>query len=227
MDKIKSFVRSWIPGAPSLAICLAMCLAMVLAVISLVAGAPVRAEGEKRTVFDPADFHWQGSLQAGQTLEVVNTNGEIGASRASGDASRVAGVPGGNEDDKQMFIEVVEYADGVAVCAVYAKERRRATAIAAECRRISAAALTTIARRSTLTCKCRAACSSTRKPPMARCIARTWRAWCRRPRRTATWKSPPASGPRRRPPTVACASPWAMPSGAASWNSRPRMAVWP
>ena len=142
--------------------CLAICLAMCLAVISLVAGAPARAESEKRTVFDPADFHWQGSLQAGQTLEVVNTNGEIGANRASGDAARVAGVRGGNEDDKQLFIEVVEYADGVTVAPFTPKKRRRATAIAAECRRIPAAALITIARRSTSTRKCRAARSSTR-----------------------------------------------------------------
>ncbi len=115
MNKIKSFVPSWIPGA--------VCLAMILAVISLVAGAPARAESEKRTVFEPGDFHWQGSLKAGQTLEVVNTNGEIGANRASGDAARVAGVRGGNDDDNELFIEVVEYADGVTVCAVYAKEK--------------------------------------------------------------------------------------------------------
>jgi hypothetical protein len=123
MTEIKSFVRSWIPGAPRLTICLTMCLATFLAVISLLAGASARAQGEKRTVFDPGDFHWQGSLKAGQTLEVVNTNGEIGANRASGDAARVAAVPGGNEGDNQLFIEVVEYADGVTVCAVYAKEK--------------------------------------------------------------------------------------------------------
>lgn len=115
MNKIKSFVRSWIPGGACLAVC--------LAVFSLVAGAPAQAEGEKRTVFDPGDFHWQGSLKAGQTLEVVNTNGEIGANRAAGDAASVAGVRGGNDDDNQLFIEVVEYADGVTVCAVYAKEK--------------------------------------------------------------------------------------------------------
>ena len=119
MNKIKSFVRSWIPGAPRLTIC----LTTFLAVVPLLAGAPARAESDKRTVFDPGDFHWQGSLKAGQTLEVVNTNGEIGANLASGDAARVAGVPGGNDGDNQMFIEVVEYADGVTVCAVYAKEK--------------------------------------------------------------------------------------------------------
>jgi Putative adhesin len=111
MNKSKSFVRSWIPGA------------VCLAVISLVTGAPARAQGQKRTVFAPADFHWQGNLKAGQTLEVVNTNGEIAANRASGDAGRVAGVRAGSDEDQELFIEVVEYADGVTVCAVYAKER--------------------------------------------------------------------------------------------------------
>jgi hypothetical protein len=111
MNKIKSFVRGWIPGA------------VCLAVISLVAGAPAQAQGEKRTVFAPDDFHWQGNLKAGQMLEVVNTNGEIAANRASGDAARVAGIPGGDDDDHELFIEVVEYADGVTVCAVYAKEK--------------------------------------------------------------------------------------------------------
>jgi len=111
MNKIKSFVRNWIPAA------------VCLAVISLLAGAPARAQGEKRTVFEPADFHWQGSLKAGQTLEVFNTNGEIAANRASGEAASVAGIRGGNDDDHELFIEVVEYADGVTVCAVYAKEK--------------------------------------------------------------------------------------------------------
>ncbi|HEY6387157.1 MAG TPA: DUF4097 family beta strand repeat-containing protein [Candidatus Acidoferrum sp.] len=111
MKKGKTLLRGWLPGA--------LCLAM----ISLVAGGPARAQGEKRTVFAPGDFHWQGNLTAGQTLEVVNTNGEIGANRASGDVASVSGVRGGNDDDHELFIEVVQYADGVTVCAVYAKDK--------------------------------------------------------------------------------------------------------
>jgi hypothetical protein len=107
-----SFVRTCIPAA--------VCLAL----ISLVAVAPARAQGEKRTVFDPGDFHWQGNLKAGQTLEVLNTNGEIAANRASGQTGSVAGIRGGSDnDDHDLLIEVVEYADGVTVCAVYAKEK--------------------------------------------------------------------------------------------------------
>ena len=111
MKKTENLMWGWLPGA--------ICAAVML----LVAGVPVRAQGEKRTVFVPSDFHWQGNLKAGQTLEVVNTNGEIGANRASGDAARVEGVRGASDDDHDLFIEVVEYADGVTVCAVYAKEK--------------------------------------------------------------------------------------------------------
>jgi Putative adhesin len=109
--KIKSLLRYWIPGA----IC--------VAVLILAGGMPARAQGEKRTVFAPADFHWQGNLKAGQALEVVNTNGEIGANRASGDAARVDGILKGGDDDHELFIEVVEYTDGVTICAVYAKDK--------------------------------------------------------------------------------------------------------
>jgi hypothetical protein len=112
MNAIKSFVRGWIPGA------------VCVAVISLVAGVPARAQGEKRTVFAEGDFHWQGNLKAGQTLEVINTNGEIGASKASVDGGKVDGIRRGSSDDRELFIEVVEYSDGVTICAVYAKDKQ-------------------------------------------------------------------------------------------------------
>jgi hypothetical protein len=109
--KMKNLVQSWLPGA------------MAAAVISLVVGVPAWAQSEKRTVFAPADFHWQASLKPGQALEVVNTNGEIEASRASGDAASAQGILKGSGDDQDLFIEVVEYTDGVTICAVYAKDR--------------------------------------------------------------------------------------------------------
>jgi len=111
MNKMKTFVRGLISGV------------VCAAVISLGVGAPARAQGEKRTVFAEGDFHWQGNLKAGQTLEVINTNGEIGASKASGDTGRVEGLRKGSDDDRELFIEVVEYADGVTICAVYAKDK--------------------------------------------------------------------------------------------------------
>jgi Toastrack DUF4097 len=97
--------------------------ALFVAVIALTAGLPARAQAEKRTVFSPADFHWQGNLKAGQALEVINTNGEIAASRASGDVARAEGIRKGNDDGQDLFIEVVEYPDGITICAVYAKDK--------------------------------------------------------------------------------------------------------
>ena len=94
-----------------------------LVMISLLGAAPARAQNEKRTVFTERDFHWQGQLKAGQTLEVINRNGEIEASAASGDDVRVAGIRRGNDDDSDLFIEVVEYSDGVTICAVHGRDK--------------------------------------------------------------------------------------------------------
>jgi Putative adhesin len=111
MKKGKTLLQGWLPAV-------AVCIVMFF----LAPGTPAQGQDEKRTVFNPLNFHWQGALKAGQTLEVVNTNGEIDASRASGYAAQVAGVHVGIYDN-ELFIEVVEYADGVTVCAVYAKDK--------------------------------------------------------------------------------------------------------
>jgi hypothetical protein len=71
MEKIKKIVWGWVPGV------------VCVAAISLVTGVPARAQGEKRTVFAEGDFHWQANLKPGQTLEVINRNGEIEASKAT------------------------------------------------------------------------------------------------------------------------------------------------
>lgn len=97
--------------------------AIRLAMISLLIAAPAWAQTEKRTVFTEHDFHWQGHLKTPQTLEVINRNGEIDASAASGDEVSVAGVWRGNDDDSDLFIEVVEYSDGVTICAVHARDK--------------------------------------------------------------------------------------------------------
>jgi len=96
--------------------------ALILALIVLGYGATAQAQNEKRTVFTENNFHWQGALKDGQTLEVVNQNGDIEASAASGDAAQVEGTKQ-DGDENELFIEVVEYSDGVTICAVYAKEK--------------------------------------------------------------------------------------------------------
>jgi hypothetical protein len=96
--------------------------AAMLALVVLGSGAPARAQNEKRTVFTENNFHWQGALKDGQTLEVVNQNGDIEASGASGDAAQVEGTKQ-DGDENELYIEVVEYSDGVTICAVYAKDK--------------------------------------------------------------------------------------------------------
>ncbi len=111
MKRFKSSALWWIAGT------------IGFVIFSLAASAPAWAQGEKRAVFTERDFHWQGHLKAGQTLEVINRNGEIEASAASGDEARVGGAWRGDNDDREPFVEVVEYTDGVTICAVYAREK--------------------------------------------------------------------------------------------------------
>jgi hypothetical protein len=95
----------------------------LIAAFLLAAAAAASAQSEKRTVFTESNFHWQGNLKPGQTLEVINRNGEIDATAASTEGARVEGMRRDDGDDKELFIEVVEYSDGVTICAVYAKEK--------------------------------------------------------------------------------------------------------
>ncbi|HKW62930.1 MAG TPA: DUF4097 family beta strand repeat-containing protein [Candidatus Acidoferrum sp.] len=110
MKRVRNSALWWIAGA------------IGLVMISLAGSAPAWAQSEKRTVFSERDFRWQGHLKAGQTLEVINRNGGIDASAASGDEVRAEGT-WRHGDDSEPFVEVVEYSDGVTICAVYAKDK--------------------------------------------------------------------------------------------------------
>jgi Putative adhesin len=96
--------------------------AVALAVLLLAGGGPAQAQGEKRTVYKENDFRWQGNLKPGQTLEIIGRNGGIDATGASGDAAQVEGIKESHGDANEVFVEVVEYADGVTICAVYEKD---------------------------------------------------------------------------------------------------------
>src|SRR5215467_13659598 len=111
MKRIKSSVLLWIAGTVG------------FVMISLAGSVPAWGQGEKRAVFSERDFHWQGHLKAGQTLEVINRNGEIAASTASGDEVRASGTWRDGDNDREPFVEVVEYPDGVTICAVYARHK--------------------------------------------------------------------------------------------------------
>lgn len=94
-----------------------------LSMILLPGSVATPAQSEKRAVFTASDFHWQGHLKAGQTLEVINRNGEIEASAAAGDEARATGRTRGYDDEHEFFVEVVEYSDGVTICAVYGRDK--------------------------------------------------------------------------------------------------------
>ena len=96
-------------------------VAPLLAALLLATAAVAHAQSEKRTIFTESNFHWQGNLKPGQALEVINRNGEIEAT--PGEGARVEGIRRDDGGDKELFIEVVEYPDGVTICAVYAKDK--------------------------------------------------------------------------------------------------------
>ncbi|HJZ67675.1 MAG TPA: DUF4097 family beta strand repeat-containing protein [Blastocatellia bacterium] len=96
---------------------------LAFAAALLMAGSVATAQSEKRTVFTESNFNWQGNLKPGQTLEVVNRNGEIEANGSSDEGARVRGMRRDAGDDKDLFIEVVESSDGVIICAVYARDK--------------------------------------------------------------------------------------------------------
>ena len=110
MKYMKNSAGKWITGT--------ICLAMV----SVLGAAPAWAQSEKRTVYTEHDFRWQGHLKAGQTLEIINQNGQIEATSATGDEARTEGTWRG-DDERELFVEVVEYSDGVTICAVHAKDK--------------------------------------------------------------------------------------------------------
>jgi len=98
-------------------------LRMVIVGLAVLAigGSAAQAQ-EKRTVFTQDNFHWQAKLAAGKTLEIIGRNGEIEASGATDEAAQVDARRSGHSDEQEPFIEVVEYSDGVTICAVYARK---------------------------------------------------------------------------------------------------------
>jgi hypothetical protein len=95
---------------------------------ALVAGCTVQADSSGglsvRSAFaEPqttADFHWQGALAAGQTIEIKGVNGSIDASPStSGQVEVAAERSGRRSDPNEVKIEVVPHAGGVTICAVY------------------------------------------------------------------------------------------------------------
>ncbi len=98
-----------------------LCIGGAICALTFLYGGAARAQ-EKRTIYTEDSFHWQGKLAPGQTLEVIDTNGGIDATGSADDSSQVEGEKRGHgEDAKEAYVEVVEYSDGVTICAVYAR----------------------------------------------------------------------------------------------------------
>ncbi len=79
------------------------------------------------TVLSAQDFSWNGSLPAGQSIEIKGVNGEIVAVPASGGQVRVTAVKteGRRGDADDVRIETVRHDGGVTICAVYPDGRER------------------------------------------------------------------------------------------------------
>ena len=90
--------------------------AIIAAAAAMVLAAPVAAQ----------DFAWNGTVPAGQVIEIKGINGDIQAVAASGGQVRVTAVKEADDDDpEEVRIEVVEHAGGVTICAVYPARRGR------------------------------------------------------------------------------------------------------
>src|SRR4030095_2716588 len=67
-----------------------------------------------------SDFHWNGALTSGQTIEIKGVNGSIRASASSsGQAEVTATKEARRSNPNDVRIEVVPHAGGVTICAVY------------------------------------------------------------------------------------------------------------
>jgi len=66
------------------------------------------------------EFHWQGEVGAGKTLEIKGINGNIHAEPNSNSRAEVVATKHGHRHDpKSIEIRVVEHGNGVTICAVY------------------------------------------------------------------------------------------------------------
>ena len=66
------------------------------------------------------DFHWQGKVAAGRTVEIKGINGGIEARAADGDLVEVTARKHGRSSSlDEVKVELVEHDGGVTVCAVY------------------------------------------------------------------------------------------------------------
>ncbi len=88
----------------------------VFAVAPLIACAVVSVAGSAAA---QGEFHWNGKLAAGKTIEIKGVNGDINAVAGSGDVEVTAVKHARRSDPDEVKIEVVPSDEGVTICAVY------------------------------------------------------------------------------------------------------------
>jgi DUF4097 and DUF4098 domain-containing protein YvlB len=77
-----------------------------------------------RAVSAQGEFHWKGTVPAGQTIEIKGVNGDVIAV-AGTDAVEVTAVKSARRSDpEQVTIAVVPHGEGVTICAVYPSSGR-------------------------------------------------------------------------------------------------------
>jgi hypothetical protein len=93
----------------------------IVAVSIPVVSVPVAGSASQQAAAVAAEpFQWQGTLSAGQSLEIKGVNGSIHAEPAPGDQAEVtADIEGSREDRAGVRVDVVEHEGGVTICAVY------------------------------------------------------------------------------------------------------------
>jgi hypothetical protein len=68
----------------------------------------------------PATFEWKGAIQARQTLEIRNINGDIKAEAADGsDVELSVRIVGTRPDPRTIKIDVVQHDGGILLCTIY------------------------------------------------------------------------------------------------------------
>ena len=81
---------------------------------------PLSGMNARRPADSSDEFHWNGRLAAGNTIQIRGVNGNISAEpSASGEVEVVAVKTGRRSDPKEVEIRVVEHSGGVTICSVY------------------------------------------------------------------------------------------------------------
>lgn len=66
------------------------------------------------------EFHWNGRVAQGQTLEIKGINGDVRAEPSSGNEVEVTAIKTGRRSNpKEVEIRVLQHSEGVTICAVY------------------------------------------------------------------------------------------------------------